>query len=186
MVDMSLIAILGPMKSGKSLELIARVAPHEIAGKKIFSGQSLLHVRDQGIHSRAGVQRAAKPLKRIDIDEISGHDVVAIDEIHMFTPEDIRLLASMRETMTIIVSGLDLDYRGKLIPTIKALYELKPDEIVYKNAVCENCNALDAGYTQIFTKDGNAVTDGLAAVVPEDGTYLYKAICHRCFKQIIV
>ncbi len=181
--DMSLTAILGPMKSGKSSELIARVAPQKIAGKKIFSGQSSRHIRDNGIESRLGFRLEALPLDHIDISQVEGNDVIAIDEIHMFSAQDIVTLNTLRDRVTVIVSGLDLDYRGRLIPAIQALFELKPDEIIYKFAVCENCQALDAGFTQIFFKDGQPVTKGLPPVVPEDGSYVYKAICYRCFQK---
>lgn len=178
---MSLSAILGPMKSGKSSELIARAMPYKIANKKIYSAVSASHQRDKGIESRLGMRLNALPIKSITAHKLEDYEIIIIDEIHMFKPVDLLQLATLREDKTIIVSGLDLDYRGKLIPVIQTLYQLKPDEITYKNAVCEKCQALDASFTQIEHNNGKVITHGLPSVVPEDGTYRYLAVCHRCF-----
>ncbi len=179
---MAFTLIIGPMKSGKSLELIARVAPHEFAKHKVLYVQPEKNVRDSGISSRLGVSTACQSLKSLrEID--SEFDVIGIDEIHMFNAADVQFLSeSIKAGKEVVVSGLDLDYRGRLQPTVRRLLELKPDTLVMKLAVCDVCSRYEAQYSQIL-HDGALVLDGMPAVVPEDGTYEYQARCRTCFVQ---
>ena len=109
---MSFTAIIGPMKSGKSLELIARLAPYQYTDLHILFVQSAKHVRDSGVQSRAGVQADAKhvsTLREIGDD----FDIIAIDEFHMFDdPGDIHTLSAwLQSGKSVYVAGLDVDYR---------------------------------------------------------------------------
>jgi thymidine kinase len=179
---MAFTLILGPMKSGKSLELIARVAPHEFAKHKVLYVQPVQNVRDQGICSRLGLSTASIAVGSLH-DIATEFDVIGIDEIHMFGPADVRYLAGIiKAGKEVVASGLDLDYRGRMQPTIHLLMELKPDKLVLKLAVCDACNRYEAQFTQILHGD-NLVLYGLPAIVPEDGTYDYQARCRTCFVQ---
>ena len=179
---MAFTLIIGPMKSGKSLELIARVAPHEFAKHKVLYVQPEQNVRDQGICSRLGISTASVAVKSLQ-DIATDFDVIGIDEIHMFGADDVRFLAdSIKAGKEVVASGLDLDYRGRLQPTIQKLMELKPDNLVMKLAVCDVCNRYKAQFTQIL-HGGTLVLDGVPSVVPEDGTYDYQARCRICFVQ---
>jgi len=171
--------ILGPMKSGKSLELIARVAPYQFANKKVVFVQPIKNVRDGTVSSRAGV--GAKSIKVKSLSEVSSHfDVIGIDEVHMFDESDYKIVRRwVKDGKELVVSGLDLDYRTKMIPIIVRLLELKPDKIINKQAVCDICKKYNAIYGQIL-KNGEPILEGLPAVVPEDGTYEYEVRCRSC------
>lgn len=173
--------IIGPMKSGKSLELLARMAPYSFADRRVLYVQSDRNVRDEGVSSRIGINSTA--LKVSSLKEVpSDFDVIGIDEIHMFEPEDADVIAEwlMNEDKTFFVSGLDLDYSGNMPEIIHRLLELKPDSIIPKIAVCDVCKKYRAQFTQIL-HDGEPVLSGLPTVVPEDGSYEYQARCRWCY-----
>jgi thymidine kinase len=171
------------MKSGKSLELIARIAPYEFAGKKVLYAQPCHNVRDEGVMSRSGLK--VKAVKVNSLTEITnGFDVIGIDEINMFDEADVKQVYGwLKAGKEVVISGLDLSYKGELIPLVCRLMELKPDVMIHKLAVCEVCLNYDAKFTQILHK-GEPVLEGLPIVTPEDGTYAYEPRCRECFVRI--
>lgn len=180
---MSLTVILGPMKSGKSLEIIKQISPLEHTRTTHSVYQSTRHERDKALVSRSG---ASIPAKKVDglrsiLDDPA--EVIAIDEIHLFTPTDIQVIRELldQDRRTLYVAGLDLDVRGELFDSVKALMELGPDVVVHKKAVCDVCQAYNAVYTQVM-RDGQPVTEGPKSV-PDDGTgsFDYEARCRQCF-----
>lgn len=180
---MDLTLILGPMKSGKSYELISYFAPLSYTRLKFGLYQSVRNVRDAFIESRNGVKLEAKKINSLfDIinDDV---EVVGIDEIHMFQPEEIQAIDQLlKKNVKVMVSGLDTDYQGKLFDVVARLMELGPKEIKYRRAVCDTCKTPQAIYTQI-SKQNEAVTAGLPSVVPDDGTYNYSSVCRDCFQK---
>ncbi len=181
---MNLTLILGPMKSGKTLELISRISPLKFMPVKFALFQPIRNVRDADVESRVGAALAGKKVK--SLKEILDFDleIVGIDEAHMFLPEDIAAVERLLRRQTqVIVSGLDLDYKGKLFDTVSRLIELGPREIIYKRSVCEKCFKYNGVYTQIFKND-DPVVEGLPPVVPDDGTYQYKPVCRDCFARV--
>lgn len=181
-MDLSL--IFGPMKSGKSYELISFFAPLSYTNLKFRLYQSARNVRDAFIASRNGPKLEAKKiasLKEILEDDV---EVVGIDEIHMFQAADVSVIEELlKKKIRVVISGLDTDYQGKLFDTVARLLELAPKEIKYRRAVCDVCKAPDAIYTQIF-KGSEPVTAGLPPVVPDDGTYNYLSVCRGCFVKV--
>jgi thymidine kinase len=179
---MALTLIIGPMKSGKSLELIARVAPYEFAQKKVLYLQPTSDVRSNGITSRIGINTKARQvasLKEID----NGFDVIAVDEVNMFPESDSEAIRTWVEKgKDVFVSGLDLDYSATIMPIVKKIFELKPEKIIQKLAVCDVCHQYKALFTQILDK-GKPVLGGLPSLVPEDGTYAYEARCRDCYER---
>jgi thymidine kinase len=181
---MELILILGPMKSGKSFELISNFAPLKYTKINFGLFQSSRNVRDNGISSRNGISLNAQKVQ--SLSEIMDKDlqVVGIDEVHMFEEceaENIKKL--MQKGVRLVISGLDMDCYGQMFPIVKKILELGPKEVRYKRAVCEVCGQPTAVYTQILN-NGEAVLTGLPSVVPDDGTYTYKPMCACCFKKV--
>lgn len=172
--------ILGPMKSGKSLELIARVAPYEFANQQVLYVQPEANVRDTGISSRLGIN--TKAISVTSLEDISTpFDVIGIDEANMFDPKDAEVIEKwLTQGRSVFISGLDLDYRGKMPPIILKLLELKPETIITKIAVCDICKQYRAQFTQIV-HEGEPILSGLPLITPEDGTYTYQARCRECF-----
>ncbi len=178
---MHLTLILGPMKSGKSFDLISHFSPLQYTTSKFALYQPERNIRDTGIESRSGLFIQAKKIK--SLQEILNEDLslVGIDEIHMFEPSDARYIGELLSRGTdVIVSGLDTDYRGELFDMTKKLFELGPREVKYKRAVCNDCKNFTAVYTQIYTS-GKPLMGGMPPVIPDDGTFTYEPLCRKCF-----
>lgn len=182
--DMELTLILGPMKSGKSLELIGYFAPLEYTDLKFGLFQSARNVRDEYVQSRHGIKIQAKKINSLfDILPECPKDIVGIDEVHMFKETDAPAIRELLDkNVKIVASGLDTDYRGKLFKIITRLLELGPKEIKYKRAVCDTCRHPSAIYTQIL-QNMKPVVEGLPPVVPDDGSYAYRSACRQCFAR---
>jgi thymidine kinase len=178
---MDLILIFGPMKSGKSLELIHHFAPLKYTDLSFALYQPSENTRDENIRSRDGVIIEAKK-----VDDLSGalekqYDIVGIDEVHMFDEKEAAVIEELLKRGTkVIVSGLYADYRGKMYDIVRRLFELGPKQVTFKRAVCEVCKKPDAVYTQVLDKNG-PILGGLPPSIVEDGTYIYKPVCRQCF-----
>lgn len=178
---MDLLLILGPMKSGKSFELISHFAPLKYTSIPFGLFQSVRNVRDDGICSRNGISLGAQKIESIAQILDKNLQVVGIDEVHMFAESEVENIKKLLEQGTkVIISGLDMDCYGKLFPIVRKLLELGPKDVKYRRAVCEICGNPNAVYTQI-SKDNKPVLAGLPQVVPDDGTYTYTATCPKCF-----
>ncbi|MFF0150510.1 thymidine kinase [Micromonospora sp. NPDC005203] len=179
---MDLTVILGPVKGGKSLEMISLLSPLRHAGIPHRIYQSSRHSRDIAVTSRSGGS-----LQTVKVSSLGGAadaevEVIGVDEIHMFTVDDIAVLgAAVRSGIQVVVAGIDLDHRGCLFAPVKALFELAPAKVLYRRAVCDVCRSLDATHTQVL-EDGKPMIRELApsTALPDDGTYTYEARCRRC------
>ncbi|MDR6317396.1 thymidine kinase [Actinoplanes couchii] len=179
---MDLTVILGPMKGGKSLEMISLLSPLEHAGIPHRIYQSARHGRDTAVTSRSGGS-----LQTVKVRSLAGAadgDVkwIGVDEIHMFTTDDIAVLGvAVRRGIKVVVAGIDLDHRGLLFEPVRALFELAPERVIYRRAVCDVCRSLDATHTQVL-EHGKPMIRELApsTALPDDGTYSYEARCRRC------
>lgn len=175
--------ILGPMKSGKSYDLISQLAPLQYTDIPFGVFHSTRNVRDETVMSRNGAKLVGEKISRLSTIDASKYKVIGIDEVHMFEPEDATAISQwLNDDICVVCSGLDMDYRGNLFDIIQRLLELGPHEVHYKRAVCEVCRQPNAVYTQVF-HNGIPVTSGLPPVLPEDGTYTYQPVCRQCFKR---
>lgn len=175
--------VVGPMKSGKSFELIRYFAPLSFTKKKFKLFQPAINVRDEQIKSRNGVELPATKITSLGelVELAKGCEAVGIDEVHMFEVSGVEVIAKLlKQGVDFFITGLDMDYRGQLFPIVAKILELAPNEVRYVKAVCEVCQSAEGCYTQIW-RNGEVVTSGLPAVVPEDGTYVYKPVCRQCF-----
>ncbi len=178
---MNLTLILGPMKSGKSFDLISHFSPLPYTDTKFALYQPVRNVRDAKIESRSGLSLEAKKVSTLASLVDDTHDVVGIDEMHMFAKEDVRHIRDLLVRGThVVVSGLDTDYKGAMFDTIKALFELGPTTVTYKRAVCARCRDFSAIHTQVYN-DGEPMGGGMPSVIPDDGTYTYEPVCRSCF-----
>jgi thymidine kinase len=177
----SLTLIIGPMKSGKSLELLARAEPYKYAGKKVTYIKPERDVRETDIASRVGVK--AQALSLVDLVSAPDSDVYAVDEVHMFSPitTPYFVLKWLDADKEVIISGLNTDHAGRLMPTVAKLLELSPEVLINKQAVCDQCGQ-PATHTQVMEADGQPIPKTMSAEVPDDGTYKYEARCRLCFE----
>lgn len=178
---MELILILGPMKSGKSLELIGHFAPLKYTDIPFALYQHAKNVRDEHIWARDGVTLEARKVDTLEGALQSGAKVVGVDEMHMFDEQEADVVEELLKRGTrVIVSGLDTDYQGRMFGIIRRLLELGPKGIKFKRAVCEKCKSPEAIYTQVLEGD-EPLVEGMPSVIPDDGTYVYKPVCRVCF-----
>ena len=174
--------ILGPMKSGKSFDLIAHFAPLQHTNLRYVLYQNLNNEREDLIVSRSGLSLAAEKVDSLP-RKVMKYDIIGIDEIHMFPTSDVDVIAQLLDSgKEVVICGLDMDYRGKLFPIIRALMELAPNQVQHKRAVCEICKSMDGSFTQVF-KDGKPVLSGIPPVMSENENYTYAPVCRRCFVQ---
>lgn len=177
---MSLVLIVGPMKSGKSMELIGRMSVYAHSNLKALLIQPSLNVRDDNIKSRLGVEIDAEKVDSLKYVSAEGFDVIGVDEFFMFPSSDVSVIKKwLKHGKHVIVSSLDLSAMGRTPEAVQELYRLGPDEVIRRVAVCENCRNLGAQFTQILEL-GKPAKD-LPDVVPEDGTYEYRPVCRACF-----
>ncbi len=178
---MDLTLILGPMKSGKSFDLISHFAPLQYTDISHILYQSNRNVRDEKISSRNGVGIEAKKINSLKEALGQKFSVIGIDEVHMFHPEDVAVVAQLLQNgVKVVAAGLDMDYKGKIFDIVKGLLELGPKEVRYRRSACEVCRLPEAVYTQVFSK-GEPVVSGMPSVIPDDGTFTYQPVCRHCF-----
>lgn len=178
---MDLTLILGPMKSGKSFDLISHFAPLQYTDISHILYQSNRNVRDEKILSRNGVGIEAKKISSLQEALEKNYSVIGIDEVHMFDAADVPVIAQLlKNGVKVVAAGLDMDYKGKIFDIVKGLLELGPKEVRYKRAVCEVCRLPQAVYTQVF-ENGKPVIADTPSVIPDNGLYTYQPVCHRCF-----
>lgn len=134
-------AIVGPMFSGKSEELIRRVNRALIARQDVQVFKPAMDDRydPEAVASHSGRRIEARPVK--DIAAIreqlrEGVRVVALDECQFFGPEVVELALELAGGgARVIVAGLDLDFRGEPFGPMPQL--LAHAELVEKlTAIC--------------------------------------------------
>lgn len=179
----SLDVVLGPMKSGKSLSLISMLSPLQFTRVRHRVYQSERHVRDTGVTSRSGGALVTTKVATLREALAEPLDVVAVDEVHMFGVDDVAVIEQLLARGTrVVVAGIDLDHRGELFATVRALLELGPDTVSYRRAVCDQCRDFSATHTQVL-RSGEPFLEHLGGseALPDDGTFSYEARCRSCF-----
>lgn len=178
---MDLTLILGPMKSGKSYDLISFFAPLHYTDIPFALYQPARNVRDEQIHSRNGIGINAQKIVRLQEIIPTSARIIGIDELHMFDSNEVPYIEQLLHGgIKIIASGLDLDYQGKMFATTQRLLELGPKEVRYRRAVCEICKSPEATHSQVL-QSNLPLTQGMPPTIPDDGTFGYQARCRKCF-----
>jgi thymidine kinase len=135
-------AIVGPMFSGKSEELIRRVNRALIARQEVQVFKPAIDDRYDGaaVASHSGRKLEALPVSGVPvIRELLRDDVrlVAFDECQFFEAEVVDLALELADAgKRVIVAGLDLDFRGEPFGPMPSL--LAHAELVEKlTAICK-------------------------------------------------
>lgn len=165
----------GPMRSGKTNELILNLNKYKIANKKIILIKPKKDTRDkESLFSRSGLRFEDSAYLVNDIDGIINTvqdiikknglpDMLAIDECHFFSSKNkkdyLRLTAllfflSMKKC-NVIVCGLDSDWTGTPIDIISHMMSIA-DEVKKIPAICCNLKEENATmtYSNSFLKNG--------------------------------
>ena len=136
--------VCGSMFSGKTEEMIRRLRRAVIAKQKVQVFKPVIDTRYNAtkVTSHAGLDFEAIPIK--DSSEIIKNikedtTVVGIDEAQFFDEGIINVIEGLAENgMRVIVTGLDMDFRGEPFGCIPELLA-RADKIDKLQAICMKC-----------------------------------------------
>lgn len=176
-----LTVICGGMFSEKSTELQRRGKRLERAGKKVIYFKPEMDDRysenELVTHDGArvpAVNVATNAPIRVTSREYFENDVFLIDEIQFFHSRILTAIeVLLNNGKTVIVAGLDLDYRAKpffVTATLMAMAE----EVIKLNAVCVSCGS-NAWVSDRKTSDSERHVLG-----SED---IYQPLCRNCYNN---
>jgi thymidine kinase len=188
----------GVMGSSKSLRLLATAHDFDEKGIPILVIKPSADTRDGKnlVKSRAGLERECISIDpdvnifdvvneyiRISMaTQSSGLKWILVDECQFLTEEQVDQLSDIVDFLDInvICYGLRTDFKSKLFPASKRLFELA-DDIEEVKTSC-NCGER-ASINARFNKDGKIITEGSQILVGGDD--LYHAICRKDWKKLI-
>ena len=188
----------GVMGSSKSLRLLATAHDFDEKGIPILVIKPSADTRDGKnlVKSRAGLERECisidpdvnifdvvnEYIKISMATQSSGLKWILVDECQFLTEEQVDQLSDIVDFLDINVMcyGLRTDFKSKLFPASKRLFELA-DDIEEIKTTC-NCGG-KASINARFNKDGKIITEGSQILVGGDD--LYHAICRKDWKKLI-
>ena len=186
----------GPMGSSKTLRLLSTAYDFEEKGIQIMVLKPSLDTRDgKGIiRSRAGLSRPCLTIDK-DVDlykaiksysnalaaQFESLRWVIIDQCQFLTEEQVDQLSDVVDFLDINVMcyGLRTDFKSRLFPASKRLFELA-DDIEEVKSTCE-CGKNKTSINARFDKNGDIIVDGDQIMVGGDESY--RAICRKCWKD---
>ncbi|AEM77660.1 thymidine kinase [Thermoanaerobacter thermohydrosulfuricus] len=175
-------AIVGPMFSGKSEELIRRIKRAQIAKQKVQVFKPAIDDRysiDKVVSHNGTNINAISVVKASEIIELLEEDteVIAIDEIQFFDHSIVDVVREIADLgKRVICAGLDMDFRGEPFgptPDIMAIAE-SVDKLT---AICVKCGN-PATRTQRLINGKPAKYDDPIILVGAHETY--EARCRKC------
>jgi thymidine kinase len=190
---MSCHLIVGPMFAGKSTELIRRLTRATMGGKKVVAityegdtryGHEVIATHDK--RTFPAIPCGALLSSLTSSPEIESADVVGVDEGQFFTDLLSFCLNLEQRGKTVIVAGLDGDYRREPFGSIGALLP-KCTDIVKLTALCSLCGS-DAPFTwkrkisSSSSSDSSSTSSSSSLLVIEiGGSDLYSPLCSKCY-----
>ena len=151
----SLNVICGALCSGKSEEIIKQIGRLVLAGfnvlvfKPAIDNRKILDLEQDPlsyIPSRNGSWVNCTPVTSVkEMKKIASEScaqIIAIDEIHFFTPEKEELIQFVRSLVEshkkVILAGLELDFRGEPFGPMPELLAFA-DHVFKLKAICNSC-----------------------------------------------
>jgi thymidine kinase len=190
--------LYGVMSSSKSLRLLASAHEFDEKNIPILVLKPSADTRDglNVVKSRAGLERecisvdstlnlynAINEYNHIRMAEFSGElKWILVDECQFLTEEQVEQLSDVVDYLGINVMcyGLRTDFKSKLFPASKRLFELADDiEEIKTTCQCGNKASINAR----FSPNGEIITEGNQILVGGDD--LYHAICRKDWKNLI-
>ena len=178
----SLSVITGPMFSGKSEELVKRLRRFKIAGVNFLVFNHALDKRYAthkiASHSRQNWKALSIKTPREILKKIKDKtDVVIIDEAQFFPKSLIKVvLTLLKKNISVIIAGLDTNFRGEPFGSMPELLALADGEVVKLKSVCAVCRTWTATRTQRILQGGKPApySDPLVKIGASDS---YQARC---------
>lgn len=180
-----IIVVTGPMRSGKSEEVIGEANKYLIAGMKVLVVKPVIDKRAVGaIASRrwdGDKPVSTKELPAIEVKDEEhlrslirryNPEIIIADECQFFESwfYDVVLYAAKHSDISVWLSGLDLDAWKRpflIMPSLLAL----ADVVIKKTAVCSKCRRLGARFTQKLSGTSSQI---------EVGDVQYEPRCDKC------
>ena len=155
---MSLEIVIGSMFSGKSTELLRRVARFRQANQKCLLVNHVLDSRVSGNYVRSHDEIALEAIKTDDLAtlDVEDFDVILIDEGQFFTNLKTEVEKMLEQKLTVIVAGLNSNFNMKKFGEMIDLVPLS-DNIIYLQANCYNCNR-KASFTKRLSSEEQVVS----------------------------
>jgi thymidine kinase len=177
-----LILISGPMYAGKSRRLITIYNELIEDDKRAIAVAPKADDRTKDIQSRAGMSiPTIKVDSLLDIEkEIKEHDYIFIDEFHFFNDELISIVKKLlKRKKTLVLSGLDKDFKGVNFEAYDKLKEMADHEIMM-TAICFTCGRV-AKYSR---KDESKSNPNQRIEVDDLENTKYFSACDKCHPYI--
>ncbi len=173
----------GPMFCGKTLELIRHLQIFQEQQIPLICLRPAIDTRTSTLESKSGLKLDGQIVDPTDLDTIKEliHDkwVIGVDEVNFFTPELVPILVEeLRRGKTILLSGIDTNFRAELFPTTQAILAI-PETIVQRSrSVCSICRQHNATRTQRL-RNGKPVPkeDPMVLVEGSAENVTYEARC---------
>jgi thymidine kinase len=177
-------AIVGPMFSGKSEELIRRLTRARIARQRVacFKPDIDLRYHRTAIASHSAQTHQAETVA--NVERLRGAlagllhqvEVIGIDEAQFFDQAIVPLVMELVHLgKRVLIAGLDTTFNAEPFGPIPALMAVA-DEVTKLSAVCMVCGA-PAVHTQRLGQSQELVVVGAAG--------LYEARCRACFRPFL-
>ncbi len=179
----------GVMGASKSMDLIRAEYNYRERGMDTLVFSPAIDTRnDNKIKSRIGFSLDAIVVSKTDnIFEIvkeklaqnSNIEVVFVDEVHFFQPEQIDQLGQIADTFdtSVLCYGLRTDFQNKLFPASKRLFEIA-DELEEIKAMCE-CGRKAICNARFVNGKPAKVGDQILV-----GDQEYKSYCRSCYNNL--
>jgi thymidine kinase len=178
-----LIVHTGSMFSGKTTSLWRELYRMKIANYKIYAFKPDIDNRsgNEKIVSHDNLELEAikiSDLKELlDFADENEVDAIGIDELQFFKNQPSEVIEIfeklMKEDITIVVSGLDLDYKAQPFEIIKEIMPLA-DELIKHHAICASCGE-DAWVSFRKNPDETRIKIGSKDI--------YEPLCRSCYTE---
>ncbi len=173
----------GPMFCGKTLELIRHLQIFQEQQIPLICLRPAIDTRTSTLESKSGLKLDGQIVNPEDLDTIKelirDKWVIGVDEVNFFTPELVPILVEeLRRGKTILLSGIDTNFRAELFPTTQAILAI-PETIVQRSrSVCSICRQHNATRTQRL-RNGKPVPkeDPMVLVEGSAENVTYEARC---------
>lgn len=166
----------GPMKCGKTQQILNEYKRQLIAGKKVKMFKPAIDTRagKNVVASRNGIDIPAIVINKIaDLQKYEA-DVYCIDEFQ-FLKGNVKVIEKMAsEGKKFFIAGLNLTAEKKPFGKMADLMVIA-DNIQLFTSICDNCKNDNAVYTYF---EGGKDTDIVI------GDKQYKALCRHCYDEM--
>ena len=178
-----LIVHTGSMFSGKTTSLWRELYRMTIANYKTVAFKPSVDNRDSDKKIVSHDNLSLDAIKIENLNEILDYvkkneiDAIGIDELQFFPNEPSEVVdifnKLMAKNITIVISGLDMDYRAKPFEIIKEIMPLA-DELIKHHAICASCGE-DAWASYRKSSDDSRIQIG--------SKDLYEPLCRACYTE---